>query len=355
MRKQAPTNEKALDTAFLDAAELVRMAADPSERERLSVASGTPAVVVELERGAELPRLGQLSELACVVVGIARQGWEGGDPAVDVLLAEDPAVVDAVVPAEGLESGLRNLLNAIGDRPMASAALAMLLRTTVDSVADGLAFESLVYSLLQAGPEHREALGSLRRPAGVHAPGPAVAVSRYWDALDIALTRPEVHNAFNQVMRDELAEALTLALTDPTIREITLRGEGPSFCSGGDLSEFGTLSDPASAHLIRMTRSPARLMALLRDRVNVRLHGACIGAGIELAAFAGRVTATPDAYVLLPELGFGLVPGAGGTVSIRARIGHRRTAWLALSGAKLDAAAALEWGLVDELVDRESR
>ena len=74
-----------------------------------------------------------------------------------------------------------------------------------------------------------------------------------------------------------------------------------------------------------------------------------MGAGIEVAAFAGRVVADPDAVISLPELGIGLVPGAGGTVSIPARIGRHRTALMALSTRPIPATTALEWGLVDEL------
>jgi enoyl-CoA hydratase/carnithine racemase len=79
------------------------------------------------------------------------------------------------------------------------------------------------------------------------------------------------------------------------------------------------------------------------------VHGACVGAGVELPAFAARVVAREDARFWLPELSMGLVPGAGGTVSLPRRIGRQRTAWLALSGAQLDASTALRWGLVDEI------
>jgi enoyl-CoA hydratase/carnithine racemase len=98
-----------------------------------------------------------------------------------------------------------------------------------------------------------------------------------------------------------------------------------------------------------MTRSPARLMASLASRTEVRLHGACMGAGIELPAFAGRVVADPNAVIALPELSLGLIPGAGGTTSLPRRIGRQRTALLALSGMHLDARTALTWGLVDRV------
>src|SRR5262249_51711819 len=126
-------------------------------------------------------------------------------------------------------------------------------------------------------------------------------------------------------------------------------GNGPSFCSGGDLDEFGTRPDPATAHRTRLTRSPARLLWRLRDRTGCTIHGACLGAGIELAAVAGRVQARPGTRFALPELGLGLVPGAGGTVSLPRRIGRHRTAWLALTTASIDVATALDWGLIDEI------
>jgi enoyl-CoA hydratase/carnithine racemase len=99
------------------------------------------------------------------------------------------------------------------------------------------------------------------------------------------------------------------------VTAVHLRGAGPSFCSGGDLDEFGTRSDPPSAHLLRLLRSPARSLAAVSDRVTAHLHGDAVGSGIELAAFAGRVVADPSTRIALPEVGLGLIPGAGGTVS----------------------------------------
>jgi enoyl-CoA hydratase/carnithine racemase len=165
--------------------------------------------------------------------------------------------------------------------------------------------------------------------------------------LTITLNRPHVHNAFSRSMRDGLAEALAVAMADDSIDRIVLQGAGPSFCSGGDLNEFGDFPDPASSHVIRLTRSPARLVARLAARVEVRTHGSCMGAGAELPAFAGRVVAHPATRFALPELSLGLVPGAGGTVSLPRRIGRHRTALLGLTGTPIDAETALGWGLVD--------
>ena len=127
-------------------------------------------------------------------------------------------------------------------------------------------------------------------------------------------------------MRDELAQSLSVAVVDESISSVVLRGNGPSFCSGGDLDEFGTRPDPATAHMTRLARSPARLIHQLAARTIVQLHGAAFGGGIEIAGFAGVVEAHPDTRIALPEVGLGLIPGAGGTVSLTHRIGRQRTA-----------------------------
>jgi enoyl-CoA hydratase/carnithine racemase len=105
-----------------------------------------------------------------------------------------------------------------------------------------------------------------------------------------------------------------------------------------------------TAHAVRLRQSVGRAIEAVRERVVVHLHGACAGSGIELPAFAGHVIAAPDVRISLPELALGLIPGAGGTVSLPRRIGRHRTARLALTGEPVDAATALSWGLVDELL-----
>ena len=74
-----------------------------------------------------------------------------------------------------------------------------------------------------------------------------------------------------------------------------------------------------------------------------------LGSGLEMAAFCGWVDAQEDSVFGLPELSLGLIPGAGGTVSVTRRIGRWRTAYLVLSGRTLGAETALAWGLVDAI------
>lgn len=258
---------------------------------------------------------------------------------LDDLLAD---VVAEVVGAEYDDA----VAAAVRTNPLAAAALAVLLRATATiDVGAALVAESATYSLLQAGPEHQAWLATHRRKERVGEPEP-VRMSRHGDVVRLTLDRPHVHNAFGAATRDALLDGLAVAEADPGVT-VVVDGAGPSFCSGGDLNEFGTLPDPATAHLVRVARSVGRGVHALRDRVTFVVHGTCVGAGVELPAFAGRVVARPDATFRLPEVAMGLVPGAGGTVSLPRRIGTERTAWLALTGRAIDATTALDWGLVD--------
>jgi hypothetical protein len=307
--------------------ELSRLLRSPFPHEEL--AERGPFVFVDTP--SIVPDAAAISTLATVPVVLA-----GPTPSALV----DVAVEERELPA---------LASAVEARPLASVALALLLRGSERrTIGDGLVAESAVYSVLQAGPEFaawRQAQAPRPRPTGGE---PAILVRREGDELVITLNRPAVHNAFSVAMRDELVEALGVAEADPSLR-VVLEGAGPSFCSGGDLEEMGSRPDPASAHIVRVRRSVGRILSSMADRVEARLHGACMGAGIELPAFVDKVTARSDSRIGLPEIGLGLIPGAGGTVSLTRRIGRHRTALLALSGQPVDALTALSWGLVDEL------
>jgi enoyl-CoA hydratase/carnithine racemase len=342
-----------MDRHVLTPAQLVELLGRPLAAEEL--ASGGPAGTLLLVEGtSDDPNRGQLSGTS--PDDCAQLRSFAGLPAVIVRVsataapADDPLapLVDVVVPSDGPD--LAAIEDTVRAAPLAATALVLLLRGAADrSVEAGLVAESSVYSTLQAGPEF--AAWRAGQPFAPHPASatPTVLAERHGGALEVVLNRPEVRNALNARLRDELCEALAVAVEDPGVDEVHLRGNGPAFCAGGDLHEFGTLPDPATAHLVRLTRSPARLLAGLASRVTAHLHGACVGSGIELPAFAGRVLARPDTLIGLPEVRLGLIPGAGGTVSLPARIGRHRTAQLALTGGRIDATTARAWGLVDEI------
>jgi len=327
--------------------EAVQLLCRPDATEYFSPLTGSPLLLVDLRAPDALPpRPGLVAARAALQripapsVALIRprpsQQTRSLLGAFDVVLEHDD---DAALLADRVE---RN--------PLASLALVQLLRHGAGGeVEAGLVQESLVYSTLQAGPEFARWLAARKSKPSAAGAEPPVLVRRELDRLHLRLNRAAKRNAFSAEMRDLLCEGLTLALCDDSIGEIVLSGEGPDFCSGGDLDEFGSLPDPATAHAIRTTRSVARLLFDCAARVRSHVHGACIGAGVELPAFGTRVVVEGEAWFELPEVGMGLVPGAGGTVSLPRRIGRQRTAWLALSGARLDADTALAWGLVDEI------
>ncbi|MEH6796159.1 MAG: enoyl-CoA hydratase/isomerase family protein [Rhodococcus sp. (in: high G+C Gram-positive bacteria)] len=257
------------------------------------------------------------------------------------------------VKVERIGDAVQQLCEALERNPIAGATVTGLLRTAEFlGVHNALIAESMAYSTLQGGPEYARWLSASNfRPK--FETGDPVVIDRVDDRLIIELDRPERHNALDAGMRDALVEALSVAQLDDSVTSVSLLGRGRSFSSGGDLTEFGTSSDPASAHLIRTQHRPGEQIHELSTRLGrnfeARVHGAVMGGGLELAAFAGHIVADPDSAFLLPEMSMGLLPGAGGTVSVSRRIGRWRTAWAVVSGMTFGAAQALEWGLVDEV------
>lgn len=318
----------------------------------------SPLVVLDATTlGAQLPfAAGSHADAAptdAVVVGLL--GDEPPEPGLldllDVALAprgSGASGVRGVVASDDVESDLAALRATSGRSPQATWALARLVRvTSVLSARDGVVAESATYSSLLAGAEFRRWRKDnprSQRPPDHHEE--RVGVRRVGDLLEVTLTRPARRNAYDARMRDALLEALEVATLAPEVT-VSLRGKGPDFCAGGDLDEFGSAPDPAAAHRLRVVAHPGLAIDRIRERVTAHLHGHCIGSGIEMAAFAGTVRAAEGTVLGLPELAMGLVPGAGGTVSLTRRIGRHRVLWWAMSGRRIGVDRALEWGLVD--------
>jgi len=289
-----------------------------------------------------------------VAVGPIEQASEICLQQATFTLTEDDTDDRRAITVPSIDAAIDELTARVNRWPMAAAICDDVLRSVdpAGPTLPGVVAESLAYSTLQAGPEFARWLAE-RGPARMPDIADPVQAHRDGNTLRIAFNRPQRHNAFSTDARAALLEALTVAQLDASVDEVVLTGNGPSFCSGGDLAEFGTFSDPASAHLARTRYSPALALDALCTRLGQALraevHGQVLGSGLEMAAFCGRVVARADAVFGLPELSLGLLPGAGGTVSVARRIGRWRTAYLVLSGQAIDQAIARVWGLVDEL------
>lgn len=322
-----------LPVPLRSADEAARWLTSPTIDLMVGTLRGVPAFIVNEADHLPVEAAAMLPSLPAVSVGIAP---EGTAPAFDVLvqtLADSALVVESIV------------LN-----PTAALTCCQVLRQTPHrSTNAGLLLESAAYGTLQAGQEFTRWLTNQDRRARPRETEPPVLI-QVGDEVVLTLNRPQLRNAWSAHMRDALIEALRPLASEGDTRSVRLRGSGPAFCGGGDLAEFGTVEDPATAHLIRSAANAAPWLDRLSERLTVELHGAVVGAGIELAAFGGQVLAAQDTTFCLPEVSMGLIPGSGGTVSIPRRIGRQRTAWLCCTSTTIDATTASAWGLVDKVV-----
>jgi enoyl-CoA hydratase/carnithine racemase len=274
------------------------------------------------------------------------------DDIFDLYLTTAPAPPRPWVQVQSVPEALAALSAAINANPNAAVILIQVLRAQRNLPFEtALTIESLAYSALLGGAEFRRWRAASPAHAHPQEAGPAVRIARDGETMHIRLARPQSGNATTAELRDALVEALREVRIDDTIRTVEIRGEGRVFSQGGALGEFGTAEDLALAHHLRMVRSAALTLHRVKALSRVFIQGAAVGGGIEFAAAAREVVARPSAFFQLPELAMGLIPGAGGTVTLARRIGWQRTAYLVLSGARLRARTALAWELVDRLED----
>jgi len=172
----------------------------------------------------------------------------------------------------------------------------------------------------------------------------------------VILNRPDRRNAINQAMLDEIVAALGVFERDSEVRAIGIRGEGPTFCSGYDLSG-GYMSGGRVRHATEDRRNLAnrmdRMMAIWDSPkpVIAAIRGHCLGGGMQMASFCDLVVVTSDASIGMPKLPV----GAGYAAPLMAYIvGVRRAKELALiKGGQMDAATALAWGWANWVVADE--
>lgn len=289
--------------------------------------------------------------LQAMCIGVDREGVlpkvDSGHFDLLLTVAADAPAPWVTVPSGRFEAHVGHLARAVREWPMAATVLRRVLRLSEGlPFADALDIESFAYSTLLGGSEFVRWRQSRALQPVPESDAPLVLVEREADVVALTLNNPRTQNAMTAALRDALYAALANVLDDPSAPRVLLRGAGRCFSTGGALDEFGSATDLAQAHVVRTLRSCAGLLDRLGPRASVRLHGACVGSGLEVPAAAAHRLATPDAWFQLPELRMGLIPGAGGTASVARAIGRHRTAWMLLSGKHIDARQALAWGLV---------
>lgn len=158
-------------------------------------------------------------------------------------------------------------------------------------------------------------------------------------------------NTFDLQMRDALIEAVGAVADDPAARVVVLCAEGPHFSAGADLREFGGAADLFEARWIRDRRDPWLPLWKLARPTIASLRGVTMGSGLEMALLCDVRVAEPDVRLALPETKLGMLPAACGTQSLPRAIGAAAALPLVLSGRELDAAEALELGILNVVSD----
>ena len=179
---------------------------------------------------------------------------------------------------------------------------------------------------------------------------PAVLYEKDGSIAIVSLNRPAQLNAYNVEMRDDLYEILQAVRDDPEVRVMILRGEGPAFSTGGDVSEFGSAPSPVRAREVRWQRDNWGLLLRLPQPTIAAVHGYTIGGGMEMALLCDLCIAADDTVFFLPETGLGMIPGVGGTQTAPRAIGLGRALDMVLTGKRLTADQALHIGLVNQVV-----
>lgn len=167
----------------------------------------------------------------------------------------------------------------------------------------------------------------------------------------VTLNRPKVLNVYSVRMRNDLYEVLNAIKIDDEIRVVIVKGAGEkAFCAGADLSEFLTAPSVVKARQIRLLRDLWGLFRSMPQPLIAALHGYVLGSGMEIALFCDIRIAAENAVFGLPEMGLGIIPGAGGTQTLPRVIGLSRSLDMLLTNRRIDAREALDSGLVSRVV-----
>lgn len=172
--------------------------------------------------------------------------------------------------------------------------------------------------------------------------------------LHVILNRPAARNALDAGMVGELSTVARAVAKDATVRSLVLRGAGGTFCAGGDIREFGTLSasgrgeagaiDPIAAHNRRYGEFLDLFNSLPQTVVTV-VEGAAFGGGLGLVCVSDVAICRADTRFALSETGLGVIPAQIAPFVVQ-RIGLTQARRLALTGARIEGEEAVRLGLV---------
>jgi enoyl-CoA hydratase/carnithine racemase len=169
----------------------------------------------------------------------------------------------------------------------------------------------------------------------------------------IALNRPDRRNALSLALMQEMLEALDAVAADPTARVLVIEGRGTAFSAGHDLAEMTTTRDAPFYEDLFSTcvRLMTRVQAMPQP-VIAKVHGVATAAGCQLVAACDLAVASSDARFATPGVSIGLFCSTP-MVPVSRAVGRKRALEMLLTGEMIDAATALDWGLLNRVVPPE--
>ncbi len=167
----------------------------------------------------------------------------------------------------------------------------------------------------------------------------------------ITLTRPDVHNAMNELMRRELTGCFSALVTDDDVRVVVVTGAGErAFSAGADIREFVEPQVPTRFRETRRRVDFRQVMDRCPQPIIAAIRGYAFGGGLELALACDIRIAADDARLGLTEIDLAIIPGGGGTQRLPRLVGRGKALEMILTGARIDAQEALRIGLVERVV-----
>jgi enoyl-CoA hydratase/carnithine racemase len=182
----------------------------------------------------------------------------------------------------------------------------------------------------------------------------SVLVEREGHLAQLVLNRPDVLNAIDNQLAEELCAACEAVSADASVWAVILRGAGErAFCAGADLKARRDFSAEDWAMQRALFRRTFSLLRGVPQPTIAAVHGFALGGGTELALLCDVVLAAEDASFGLTEVGLGIIPGGGGTQSLPRLIGRQRAKELIFAARRIGAEQAVSLGLVNRVVPRE--
>lgn len=171
--------------------------------------------------------------------------------------------------------------------------------------------------------------------------------------ITITLNRPEVHNALDKILSDELNHAVKEVRADRGCRIMILRGAGDTFCAGDDIKDFLSWTPEDPYWQVRLYQETVQIIEDLTPITIAAVDGVCTGGGLELTLVCDFVIATDRSRWGMPEINWDITPGWGGTSRLARFAGRRKAKEWNLIGALFNAETAERYNLINRIVPPE--